>query len=98
MRYNKVQERWTADVLKYKLPDGKRIMDCVTQSRAMETDFDPMYSSFSKNFQFYPPMSSKDAAIQKQLKDLIKKNEVDSMSKKGSTLTFGGAPSDGAAA
>ena len=50
MRQDKVQERWTADVLKYQLPDGKRIMDCVSSSRPMETDYDPMYSSFSKNF------------------------------------------------
>ena len=74
MRHGKVKERWTADVLKYKLPTDKRIMDCVTQARHQDTDFDPLYSSFSKNFQFYPPMSSKDAVIQKKLKDLIKQN------------------------
>ena len=67
MRSNKVKERWTADVLKYKLPGGQRVMDFVKQSRPMENDFDPMYSSFSKNFQFYPPMSSKDAVMQKKL-------------------------------
>ena len=71
-------------------------MDCVVVDRPMENDFDPMYSSFSKNFQFNPPMSSKDAIMQKKLQELIKQNEVDSMSKKGSTLTFGGPPSDGA--
>ena len=96
MRHCRVQERWTADTLKYQLPEGKRIMDCVTQSRPMDNDFDPMYSSFSKNFQFYPPMSSKDAVINKKLQTLIKQNEGDSMSKRGSTLTFGGPSSDGA--
>ena len=65
-------------------------MDCVRNSRPMENDFDPLYSSFSKNFKFDPPMSSKDAIIQKKLQDLIKQNEADSMSRKGSTLTFGG--------
>lgn len=71
-------------------------MDCIEPTRPMDNDFDPMYSSFSKNFQFYPPMSSKEAMMQRKLQDLIKQNEVDSMSKKGSTLTFGGPPSDGA--
>jgi len=41
-------------------------------------------------------MSSKDAVINKKLQTLIKQNEGDSMSKRGSTLTFGGPPSDGA--
>ena len=49
-RYGKVKERWTAETLKYKLPEGKRVMDCVPPAFVSDKDYDPLYSSFSKNF------------------------------------------------
>ena len=48
-RYGKVKQRWTAESLKYRLPEGKRIMDCIPLAFNSERDNDPLYSSFSKN-------------------------------------------------
>jgi hypothetical protein len=37
-----------------------RLFDNVPQAPNMETDFDPLYSSFTKDNVFVPPTSSKD--------------------------------------
>jgi len=42
-------------------------MDALPAIRDAENDFDPLYSSFSKNNQFIPPESSKEAQIKKKL-------------------------------
>lgn len=62
----KTKVRWTEDTLKYNLK-GKRVMDSLPAIRDAESDFDPLYSSFSKNNQFIPPESSKEAQVKKKL-------------------------------
>lgn len=45
----KTKLRWTEETLKYNLK-GKRIMDSLPVIRDAVDDFDPLYSSFSKNY------------------------------------------------